>query len=397
MSILFEPFKIRNKIVPNRFFAQAMEANDAENGGQPSERAVKRYIELAKGDWGGLSIEATSIAETPLARINGLIMNRKNLDSFKKLVETFRKHNDRALLLLQITHSGERSGPFCQKVTLTPGDRASLMDGAQNKGARYLSTEEIEMIKDDFIKAALLAEETGVDGIDIKHCHGYFGGEMLRPSNTREDKWGGSFENRTRFLKEVTGGIKSGLRSRDFIIGSRFSMYEGIRGGCGTAGPDEIIEDLSEMLDVIRTMNGIGMDYVNVSAGIPAQTAAITRPTEISRPLGLHQLRYAKTVKDLAKKEKLSIKVIGSAYSTYKEGVTVVMEEMLKKDYADACGFGRQTFADPLTPKKIAAGENVSWCLLCAGCSKLMIAQVNDGCIVYNDYYKEVNKNYNKK
>ena len=394
MSLLFEPLKIRNRILPNRFFAQAMEANDGENGGQPSERTIRRYIELAKGNWGGVSIEATSIIETSLARINGMILNKKNLDSIKRLVESFKKHNDKACLFMQITHSGERSGPFSQQVTLTPGDRGQLSDGPRNSGARYLSGDEIENIKDRFIEGALLAEEAGVDGIDIKMCHGYFCGELLRPSNTRDDKWGGSFENRTRFLREVTEGIKSGLRSRDFLLGSRFSIFEGIRGGCGSAGPDEIVEDLSQMLDVVRTMDSLGMDFVNVSAGIPALTGAITRPTEISKYLVLHHLRYTRAVKDLIKKENRSLKVIGSAYSTYKDEAPAVMEEMLSKDYVDACGFGRQSFADPLTPKKIAAGEKVNWCILCSGCAKLMIAQVNDGCIVYNDYYREVNKNY---
>ena len=406
--MLFEPLKIKNKTMPNRFFAQAMEGNDGENGGQPSERTVNRYIELAKGGWGAVQIEATSIMESSLARINGLIINKKNLDSIKRLAESFRKHNDKACLFLQITHSGERSGPFSEIVTLTPGD-----PGQRSSASRYLTTDDLEKIKDSFIQAALLTEEAGIDGIDFKMCHGYLAGEMLRPSNTREDKWGGSFENRTRFLREVVGGIKSGLRSRDFILGSRISIYEGIRGGCGTcrrgpanpwfsgprfpsgsSGSDEIVEDLSQMLDVVRTMDDLDMDFVNVSAGIPALTGAITRPTEISKHLVLHHLRYTRAVKDLIKKENRSLKVIGSAYSTYKDEAPTVMEEMLSKDYVDACGFGRQSFADPLMPKKIATGEKVNWCILCSGCAKLMIAQMNDGCIVYNDYYKEVNKNY---
>ena len=394
MSVIFKPLKIKNKTMPNRFFAQAMEANDSENGGQPSERTVNRYTELAKGRWGGVQIEATSVVETSLARINGLIISRKNLDSMKRLVESFRKTDSDACLLLQITHSGERSGPFSEKVTLTPGDRSRLSDGPHNEGSRYLSGDDIEKIKDKFIQGAFLAEQTGCDGIDFKMCHGYLGSEMLRPSNTRDDKWGGSFENRTRFLREVITGIKSGLKSREFILGSRFSMFEGIRGGCGSAGPDEIVEDISEMLGVVRIMDDLGMDFVNVSAGIPALTGAITRPTEISKYLVLHHLRYTKTVKELIKNENRSLVVIGSAYSTHKDGAPAVMEEMLSKDYADACGFGRQIFADPLTPKKIAAGEKVNWCLLCSGCSKLMAAQMNDGCIVYNDYNKEVNKNY---
>jgi 2,4-dienoyl-CoA reductase-like NADH-dependent reductase (Old Yellow Enzyme family) len=190
------------------------------------------------------------------------------------------------------------------------------------------------------------------------------------------------------------GEIKSGLRSGDFILGARFSIFEGIRGGCGTMGPDEIVEDLSEMLDVVRIMDDLGMGYANVSAGVPAVTSTITRPVETSKLLVLNHLRYSKAVKDLIKKESRSLKVIGSAYSTYKDEAPAIMESLLSKDYVDACGFGRQSFADPLTPKKIAAGDKINWCVLCSGCTKLMIAQQNDGCIVYNDYYKEVNKNY---
>ena len=392
MSLIFSPLKIGNKTLPNRFFAQAMEGNDGENGGRPSERTVNRYIELAKGGWGAVQAEATSVTETSLARVNGMIINRRNLDSFKKLVDSFRKHNADCPLFLQITHSGERSGAFSEKVTATPGVQKN--DGSQNAGARYLSTDDIERIKDLFIEGALLSEEAGIDGIDFKMCHGYLGGELLRPANVRDDKWGGSFENRTRFLREGIGEIKARLRSKDFILGSRFSMYEGIRGGCGSAGADEIIEDIREMLDVVRVMDDLGMDFANVSAGIPALTSSITRPTKISKNMVFHHLRYAKAVKELVKKENRAIKVIGSAYSTFKDEVLPVMEEMLTKEYADACGFGRQIFADPHTPGKIAAGEKVNWCVLCSGCSKLMIAQVNDGCIVYNDYYREVNRTY---
>jgi 2,4-dienoyl-CoA reductase-like NADH-dependent reductase (Old Yellow Enzyme family) len=312
-----------------------------------------------------------------------MIINRKNLDGIKRLVDAFRSHNSEGLLLLQITHSGERSGAFSDITTLTPSNKS---------GPRYIPTDEVARIRDRFIEGALLAEEAGVDGIDFKMCHGYFAGEMLRPSNTRDDIWGGSFENRTRFLKEVVTGIKSGLKNGNFILGSRFSMYEGIRGGCGTAGPDEIVEDLSQMLNVVRLMDDLCMDYANVSAGIPALTGTITRPTEPSKYLALHHLRYAKIVKDMIKSENRKLKVIGSAYSTHKADSLALADEMLSKDHVDLCGFGRQIFADPLTPKKIASGEPVNWCVLCSGCARLMTSQLNDGCIVYNDYYKEVNR-----
>ena len=380
---IFEPIKIKNKLIPNRLFAQAMEGNDSENGGHPSARTLNRYANFAQGKWGVVIVEATSIIETSLARVNGMIINKKNLDSFKRLTKIFRQNNGESLLLLQITHSGQQSGPFSDITTLTPcGDSKQ----------RHISGDEVAQIRDRFIEGAFLAEQAGFDGVDLKMCHGYFGAEMLRPSNTRDDQWGGSFENRTRFLSEIVGGIKSGLANSGFILGSRISIYEGIRGGCGTAGADEIIEDLSQMHDVIRLMDRLGMDYINVSAGVPAITGTITRPTETSKYLFLHHLRYAKGVKDLVKKENLNLKVIGSAYSTYRAQAMDMAEDMLRADNVDLCGFGRQIFADPLTPKKLAAGEKINWCILCSGCTKLMLAQLNDGCIVYDDYYKEINK-----
>jgi 2,4-dienoyl-CoA reductase-like NADH-dependent reductase (Old Yellow Enzyme family) len=381
---IFEPLKISDKIIPNRLFAQAMEGNDCENGGQPSGMTIDRYVKFAEGKWGIVIIEATSVTETSLARVNGMIINKKNLDSIKRLVDVFRKNNDKSLVFLQITHSGQHSGSFSDRTTLTPSD---------DSGRRYISGDEIARIRDLFIEGGILAEQAGTDGIDLKLCHGYMGAEILRPSNTRDDGWGGSFENRTRFLREVVQGMKSGLKNSNFILGSRLSIYEGIRGGCGTAGPDDIVEDLSQMHDVIRLMDDLGMHYVNVSAGIPAITGTITRPTETSKYLVLHHLRYTKDVKEMIKKEKRNLAVVGSAYSTHKDQAPDIAEDMLQRDYVDLCGFGRQIFADPLMPKKLVSGEKINWCVLCSGCAKLMIAQLNDGCIMYNDYYKEVNKN----
>jgi 2,4-dienoyl-CoA reductase-like NADH-dependent reductase (Old Yellow Enzyme family) len=323
-------------------------------------------------------VEAISVVETSLARVNALILNRKNLDAFKRLVDAYKTANPGGCLLFQLTHSGEQSGAFADKTSLA----------VEKPAHRYLSAGEIAGIRDAFVAAALLAVKAGADGIDLKMCHGYLGAEILRPNNTRADEWGGSFENRTRLLREAVTELKTRLPQR-FILGSRLSMYEGIRGGCGTAGADEIVEDLSEMLNVIRLMDELGMDYVNVSAGIPALTGAITRPTEPSKYLALHHLRYTKTVRELVVNEHRGLKVIGSAYSSHRAESLPVMAEMLTKGYTDLCGFGRQIFADPLTPKKFSAGESVNWCVLCSACSKLMLSQHNDGCAVYNNFYKE--------
>lgn len=383
---LFSPALMGEKRAINRFVAQAMEGNDGGTGGSVSERTLSRYQKLAEGNWGVVIVEALSVVEESVARPYGLIINQKNLDGYKRLVETFKQRAPDTLLLFQLTHSGRHSGTFSRRVSLYPA-------GDAWEGTELLTTEEISRIRDRFIEAALLAEEAGADGVDFKLCHGYFGAEMLRPGNTRADQWGGSFENRTRFIREVVEATRAGQRRGDFLLGSRLSFYEAIRGGCGTAGPEEIIEDLSEMLRVVSLLKEIGMVYVNVSAGIPSLTAEITRPTKLSQYFVYHHFRYAA----LAKRTAPELAVIGSAYSVMTsvqgKGGLSWAEENLSKGYVDFVGFGRQSFADPLFPRKLAEDpDSVHWCTTCSGCSKLMAAGWNDGCVIYDPYYRELFK-----
>ncbi len=384
---LFSSGRIGNRKTSNRFVSQAMEGNDGGPGGSVSDRTLARYERLAEGRWGVVIVEALSVVEESVARPHGLILNRKNVDGYKRLVEAFKKRAPNSLLLFQLTHSGRHSGTFSRRVRLYPG-------GDAGEGAELLTTGEVERIRDRFVEAALLSEEAGADGIDFKLCHGYFGAEMLRPANVRDDRWGGSFENRTRFIREVMEAIRAGLRggAAEFLLGSRLSFYEAIRGGCGTAGPDEIIEDLTEMLQVVSLLKELGMVYVNVSAGIPSLTAEITRPTQVSRLFAYHHFRYAR----LAKRQEPELAVIGSAYTSLGKAVLGWAEENLRKGYVDFIGFGRQSFADPLFPKKLQEGSTlVHWCTTCSGCSKLMAAGKNDGCVLYDPYYRDLFKELN--
>lgn len=386
---LFSSLKIGNKIAPNRFVSQAMEANDADPGGKVSERAIERYKRVAEGGWGVIVVEALSITDQCLARKNQMILRPENQEGYKRFVDEIKKVNPDCVLLFQVTHSGRNSNSaFSQKVSICPNHSNEM---------KYLFSDDIQKISDLFVEGTLLAEKAGADGVDFKMCHGYFGAEMLRPANTRDDKWGGSLENRCRFLNETIAAIRSKLQNPQFILGSRISMYEAIRGGCGTGGPDEIIEDLSEMFQVIEIMHHLGMNYVNVSAGIPGITSEVTRPVKGSEKLQLNHLRYTKNVKQQLSGLNAQMKTIGSAYSILKQDGIDLADEVIRKGYSDFIGWGRQSFADPLMPKKIQNGDDVNWCTACSGCSKLMIAQENDGCILYNPYYKNLYKEMMRK
>jgi 2,4-dienoyl-CoA reductase-like NADH-dependent reductase (Old Yellow Enzyme family) len=303
-----------------------------------------------------------------------------------------REINGQSLILFQINHSGRVSGAdFSRAVSIYPSEDPNI---------HLLTEEEIEVIGELFVKAAAIAKQVGADGIDFKQCHGYFGGQMMRPANVREGRFGGSFENRIRFFRETTEKIRRRAGKDSFIIGARYSVYEGIPGGFGTSGPREVAEDLYEPLTFARMLGEAGMDYVNVSAGIPAITPEIVRPTK-NYPEGIYRhFGWAKMVKAV-----VQVPVIGSGYSYLRDGKNDLKEpDPSKKSFiywaeknlaegnVDLVGVGRQSLADPLFAKRILSGETdqVRFCVACGGCSTLLRSQKVVGCTVYDDYYKEV-------
>jgi 2,4-dienoyl-CoA reductase-like NADH-dependent reductase (Old Yellow Enzyme family) len=394
LEILSSPIKIGKKTAPNRIVNQPMECNDGDASGSPTELTLRRYRTLAEGGAGIIVIESLTLAYESRARKNQLKISEENAKGLERLVKEMKEVNGKSLVLFQINHSGKISGAaFSKVVSLYPAGDPSI---------HLLTEEEIEEIGDKFVKASVIAKQVGADGIDFKHCHGYLCGEMLRPANIRQDRFGGSFENRTRFFRETTERIKKAVGGNDFLLGVRYSVYEGIPGGLGTSGPEEVTEELFEPLRFAKMIEELGMNYINVSAGIPAITPEIVRPTK-NYPEGVYRhFGWAKAVKHLVK-----IPVIGSGYSYLRDGKNDLKEpdsskksflyygeKNLKDGYVDLVGIGRQSLADPLFAKKILSGDvdKVNFCTACSGCSILLRSQKEVGCAVYNKYYKGVLK-----
>ncbi|MGQ9637942.1 MAG: oxidoreductase [Thermodesulfobacteriota bacterium] len=397
-QILSSPILIGEKIAPNRFVNQPMECNDADHKGNPSELTFKRYRNLAEGGAGVIFIESLTFTYESRARKNQLKISEETAGGLERLVREMKEINSKSLILFQITHSGRYSGSdFSKIVSLYPTGDPSIP---------ILAEKEIEEISQKFVESTLIAKQVGADGIDFKHCHGYLCGEMLRPANTRPDRFGGNFENRTRFFRETTEKIKKVIGKDDFLLGLRFSIYEGIPGGFGTPGPEEVEEDLSEPLRFAKMVEEMGMDYINVSAGIPAITPEIVRPTK-NYPEGVYRhFGWAKAVKQVVK-----IPVIGSGYSYLRDGKNDLKEsnplrksfiywaeKNLKDGKVDLVGIGRQSLADPFFAKKILTGnlDQIHYCKACGGCSLLLKSQKEVGCAIYNDYYREVLKKTKK-
>ncbi len=307
LEMLPQPIKIGNRLAPNRMVNQPMECNDADAAGHPTDLTFKRYRKLAEGEAGIIVVESLTITYETRSRKNQLKISEETAPDLERLVREMREINSQSLILFQINHSGRISGAdFSRVVSISPTGDPKI---------HLLTDEEIEAIGEMFVKAAVIAKQVGADGIDFKHCHGYFGGEMLRPANIREGRFGGSFENRTRFFKETTEKIRKTVGRDSFVVGARYSVYEGIPGGFGTSGPREVAEDLYEPLTFARMMGEAGMDYVNVSAGIPAITPEIVRPTK-NYPEGIYRhFGWAEMVKAI-----VQVPVIGSGYSYLRDG-----------------------------------------------------------------------------
>jgi 2,4-dienoyl-CoA reductase-like NADH-dependent reductase (Old Yellow Enzyme family) len=393
-EMLSSSIKIGNRTAPNRIVNQPMECNDGDASGNPTELTLRRYRSLAEGGAGIIVIESLTLTYESRARKNQLKISEENAKGLERLVMEMKEVNGKPLILFQINHSGRiRGAAFSKVVSLYPTEDPNI---------HLLSEEEIEKIGEKFVKASVIAKQVGADGIDFKHCHGYLCGEMLRPANTRQDRFGGSFENRTRFFRETTGKIKQAVGGENFLLGVRYSFYEGIPGGFGTSAFEEVAEDFFEPLRFAKMVEELGMNYINVSAGIPAITPEIVRPTK-NYPEGVYRhFGWAMAVKNLVK-----IPVIGSGYSYLRDGKNDLKEpnsskksflyyaeKNLKDGYVDLVGIGRQSLADPLFAKKILSGdlEKVNFCTACGGCSILLRSQKEVGCTVYNKYYKEVLK-----
>ena len=398
LEILAEPIKIGNKTAPNRIIVQPMECNNADADGNPTDLTFERYKKLAEGKAGMLTVEALTIAHESRARKNQLEITERNKVGLKKLVETIRAVDGETLIIFQINHSGNISNGVFSKV-VSPYHTG-------NPEIYVLTDDDLEEIKERFATAARIAREVGADGIDFKMCHGYLLGQLLRPANTRQGRYGGSFENRTRFFVETTQAIRDAVNDPDFLLGTRVSFYEGIVGGFGTSGPNEVAEDDTEPLGLMRLIEEMGYHFINVSSGIPVMTPQITRPTNHCPEGVFRHMAWTKKVK-----ETVGIPVIGSAYSYLRDGdnklrsaavaekdfVTLATRN-IERGYTDMVGVGRQTLADPHFPRKILMGafDQIHYCRICGGCASLLRGQGKVGCAIYEPFYKEELKRVRK-
>ncbi|MFH1538920.1 MAG: hypothetical protein ABIH66_08160 [bacterium] len=388
---LAEPIQINSRTVPNRFVALPMEANDAEPDGTPSDRTIERYRNLARGGWGVIMLEAIAPSEGGKSRNRQLVLNRKTLPGFSRLIDAIRREDDRVVVIIQLNHAG--------RYALRPKIAYRHQELDSWKGITpdtpVLTDKELDEIKKEMIELAECAAESGADGADLKCCHGYLAIELLRPANRREGNYGGTFENRARIISGMLEALKKPIEKKDFIVGSRISLYEGFEGGLGDDDADDhtvdapLCDDLTSLLSMLKAG---GASWICETAGNPYLNPDIVRPhkkdTGRFATMELHH-RLAARVKAAFPE----FAVVGTGYTLFGVDFRQVAEKNLASGMVDLIGLGRQNFADPETPKKILNGdeESVRWCKTCPknNCSYLLRSHMEAGCTINSDYYRE--------
>lgn len=395
-EILLSPIKIGNHECVNRFFAQPMECVDSDSEGNPTEMTYRRYENLYKGNFGFVDLEAITITNESRARKTQLEIMPRNEKALAKFIAHLKSINPKVKIVFQLTHSGEISEPeFSRRVTVKP---------IYGKGGDLLTEEEVDKIIDQFVLSSKIAHAVGADGIDLKFCHGYLGSQILRPYNDRKWKYGGPWENRSRFAYDLMEKIQKGVNDKDFLIGSKVSVWEGFPGGCGSAGPDSPLMDLTESIDLLKGLEERGASYFVQSLGNVHASMNYMEAVQDEPYLAYLHFYFANMMKKALKPETV---VIGSSFSPFrgkknkllfvepgKSSLFTMGARCIQDGMMDMIGLGRQSFADPLTPLKLEEGreDEIKYCTQCMNCEELMIRQQPVGCVPFNKTYSELFK-----
>ena len=276
MPALFDPYTLKGVTLRNRIAVSPMCQYMAEDG-MPNDWHQVHVAGLARGGAGLVVVEATAVA--PEGRITpgctGL-WSDAHAEAFRPLVQAISRAG--AVPGIQIGHAGRKASanrPWEGDDHIADGDArawptiapsAVAFGGGLPKVPAAMTLDDIARVRSDFVQAAIRARDVGFEWLMLHFAHGYLGQSFFSThSNHREDAYGGSLENRSRFLLETLAAVRE-VWPEDKPLTMRFGVIE-------FDGRDE--QTLLESIELIRRARAAGLDFVDVSVGFSTPEAQI--------------------------------------------------------------------------------------------------------------------------
>ena len=337
---LSSPLEIGTLKLANRIVVPPMVVFQAEESGCATEASVTHYASLRGA--GLVIVEATAVShEGRLARRQLGIFNESHLTGLSKISRAIHRNGSRAAI--QIHHAGRQTttdNTFgLPLVAPSPVNSGGEIPSEMNEG-------DIERIVGAFVAGAQRAKEAGFDAVELHFAHGYLGSQFLSPAaNQRQDRWGGSLENRGRFHREVFRSVEEAV-GKEILVYARLGVADGEAGGL----------PLEEGIEAARMLECVGLRLLHVSNGVGLPK--LLAPEEEGNS---YRLQLAEAVK-----KTVSIPVIGVGGIRTAEGA----EMALQSGKADLIAVGRGMLADPDWAWKALCGmeEQIRYCRNCRIC-----------------------------
>ena len=335
-NLLFTPITLPNETtIKNRFFKSAMSEGMGTRDFQPKKNIATLYKRWAEGGTGLIITGNIMVDPKGTAEPGNIVFDKNsNMEILKNWANQGQQHG--AKVMVQLNHPGKQAPKTVSKQTVAPS--AVPLGNGLNKlfsTPRALTTSEVEELVQKFVTSAKVAKEAGFSGVQIHAAHGYLISQFLSPhDNRRTDKYGGSLENRMRFLKEIYLRMREEL-GKDFTIGIKINSTD--------FKEDGLTEE--DSLKTIIELANLGLDFVEISGGTyerPAMMGATSKST--------NQVFFAEYSKKLKQKIEIPVVVTGGIRSIN------AMNTLLNDNTTDFIGIARPLTIDPNIPNKIKQG-----------------------------------------
>ncbi|MHC4628489.1 MAG: oxidoreductase, partial [Planctomycetota bacterium] len=411
VSILAQPVQADGLLIPNSLAVHPMEGCDGDAQGRPGQLTLRRYERFAAGGAGLIWAEATAVVPEARANPRQLWINEASRDSFAAMVKMMRQaatksmgSGHRPVIVLQLTHSGRYSKPEAAAHPIIP-QRDPYRDAlvpqqVPNPNAKskipddwpLVTDQYLDELQDAYVAAARIAFDVGFDAVDIKSCHGYLINELFA-CHKREGKYGGSFENRTRFVLETIDRIHAEL-GEDAKVTTRLGVYDAIPYPYGWAvdKDDYTIPDPTEPKKLIALLQQRGVKLINITIANPYFNPHVGRPFNETIVGGYeepeHPLAGVNRLTSLTaeiQREFPDIAIVGTGYSWLRTMFANVAAANKANGRTTLVGAGRMAFAYPDFAKDIVIRGQMSpqkVCVACSACTQIMRDGGMAGCVV---------------